>query len=131
MQVDTHRRISTTLCGEVGAIGEGEATVRLVTTPEMAVDERGLVHGGFVFGAADHAAMVAINHPHVVLGAAETRFLAPVRVGDEVICVAKAVGEPGRKRVVEVSASVGDKPVFTGTFTTFTLDRHVLEGRTP
>jgi acyl-coenzyme A thioesterase PaaI-like protein len=49
----------------------------------MAVDDRGLVHGGFVFGLADHAAMLAVNDPNVVLGAASTRFLKPVRVGED------------------------------------------------
>jgi acyl-coenzyme A thioesterase PaaI-like protein len=44
----------------------------------MAADQRGLVHGGFTFGLADYAAMVAVNDPNVVLGAAEVRFLAPV-----------------------------------------------------
>jgi acyl-coenzyme A thioesterase PaaI-like protein len=129
MQVGTHEGIDRRLCGEPVSLGDGEATVRLATTAEMAVDARGLVHGGFVFGAADHAAMLAVNHPLVVLGASETRFLAPVAVGEVVTCVARALGEPGRKRVVEVTASVDGKPVLTGTFTTFTLDRHVLDGR--
>ena len=37
---------------------------------------------GFIFGAADYAAMLAVNQPNVVLGAAETHFLKPSRVGD-------------------------------------------------
>jgi acyl-coenzyme A thioesterase PaaI-like protein len=49
----------------------------------MVVDAHGLVHGGFVFGLADYAAMLAVNDPNVVLGAAEARFLKPVRRGDQ------------------------------------------------
>jgi acyl-coenzyme A thioesterase PaaI-like protein len=48
---------------------------------KMAVNEKGLVHGGFILGLADHAAMLAVNHPDVVLGGAECNFLAPVKGG--------------------------------------------------
>ena len=33
-----------------------------------------------MFGAADYAAMLAVNDPNVVLGNAELRFVAPVEV---------------------------------------------------
>ncbi|HSF38746.1 MAG TPA: hotdog domain-containing protein, partial [Thermoanaerobaculia bacterium] len=78
----THLAIDRRLVGEPVELGPGTASVALVTVPEMAADERGLVHGGFVFGLADYAAMLAVNHPNVVLGSAETRFLKPVTVGE-------------------------------------------------
>ena len=90
------------------------------------VDEEGLVHGGFIFGLADLAAMVAINHPNVVLGSAETRFIAPVRLGERVLAEARVLEEKGKKRIVEVVAKVGDRPVLTGKLTCFVLDAHVL-----
>ncbi len=107
----------------------GEATVALVTTEAMVVDDTGLVHGGFVFGAVDHAAMLAVNHPHVVLGSAQVRFVAPVRVGDEVRASATLVESRGKKRLLEVIAAVGDAVVLRGTMTAFVLDHHVLAGR--
>ncbi len=128
MKPATHLGIHPRLCGEAVALSEGEATVRLVTTPEMAVDDRGLVHGGFVFGQADYAAMLAVNDPNVVLGGAEVRFLAPVAVGQTVDTTARRVEVKGRKHRVEVTARVGDRDVFTGNFTTFVLDKHVLDG---
>jgi len=93
----------------------------------MVADDRGLVHGGFVFGLADYAAMLAVNDPNVVLGAADVRFVAPVRVGEVVRVVATRSAVKGRKHTVETKASVGDREVFTGTFTTFVLDKHVLD----
>jgi acyl-coenzyme A thioesterase PaaI-like protein len=48
---------------------------------EMTVYEKGLVHGGFIFSQADHAAMLAVNHPDVVLGREECNFLAPAKRG--------------------------------------------------
>ncbi|MCB9680988.1 MAG: thioesterase family protein [Alphaproteobacteria bacterium] len=129
MEPATHLGIDTSLCGAVLALAEGEATVLLSTTPAMGVDAEGLVHGGFVFGAADHAAMLAVNDPFVVLGSASTRFLAPVRVGEQVTLRAVRTEVDRRKHTVEVTGTVEDTTVFTGSFTTFVLDRHVLNGR--
>ena len=130
MQSATHLGINASLCGEVVSLSPGGATAELLTTPEMAADERGLVHGGFVFGLADYAAMLSVNDPNVVLGAATVRFLAPVRVGEVVKATAVRVSQKGRKHTVEVRASVGTREVFTGTFTTFVLDHHVLSEST-
>ena len=129
MNIATHLGIDRAWCGEPTSVGVGAAAVQLTTTAAMGADAQGLVHGGFVFGAADYAAMLAVNDPFVVLGAAETRFLAPVRVGECVVCEATVVAPSPRKNVVEVVARVGDRVVLTGTFTAFVLDRHVLEGR--
>ena len=125
--VRPHLGIDPRLCGEPLALGEGTASARFVATAEMAADARGLVHGGFVFGLADYAAMLAVNHPWVVLGSAETRLLAPVRVGDEVVASATRTEQKGRKHVLAVRAKVGEREVLSGTMTAFVLDRHVLD----
>ena len=124
---NTHPAIDPALCGRPTELAEGRAVVELLTTDVMRADDRGLVHGGFVFGAADYAAMLAVNDPNVVLGAADTRFTAPVRVGQTVRVVAQVVDQKGRKQTVEASASVNDKEVFSGTFVAFVLDQHVLD----
>lgn len=123
----THLGIDRARCGRPVALEEGHASVELETTAVMAADERGLVHGGFVFGAADYAAMLAVDDPNVVLGAADVRFVAPVRVGEVVRCEAVRTEVKGRKHVVGVVCRVGEREVLSGTFTTFVLDRHVLE----
>jgi acyl-coenzyme A thioesterase PaaI-like protein len=128
VEPSTHRAIDRRLCGEPVALAPGRARVELVTLPEMAVDERGLVHGGFVFGLADHAAMLAVGDPLVVLGSAEVRFTAPVAVGERVTAEAEVEGEEGRKRWVRVRARRGEEEVLSGVFTCFVLARHVLEG---
>ena len=126
MQQNTHLNINTTLCGKVTKLQENYSEVLLHTTQQMTADKQGLVHGGFIFGAADYAAMSAVNDPLVVLGASNSRFLAPVKVGDAVLCQASVVSGKGKKREVEVQAFVGEKLVFEGSFTTFVLDKHVL-----
>ena len=126
MQLNTHLNINTSLCGKVTKLHKNYAEVLLHTTQQMTVDRQGLVHGGFIFGVADYAAMSAVNDPLVVLGASSSKFLAPVKVGDAVLCKAIVVNEKGKKREVEVQAFVSEKLVFEGSFTTFVLDKHVF-----
>lgn len=125
----THRAIDPALSGSAEAWGGGRGRVRLETVPAMAADESGLVHGGFVFSAADHAAMLAVDHPHVVLGGAEVRFLRPCRVGDVLVAEAEAGEVEGKKHPVHVTARLEgqEDPVFEGDFTCFVPDRHVLD----
>lgn len=127
MKPETHLAIDRALCGAPDSVEEGRAIVLLTTTPAMAVDDRGLVHGGFVFGAVDHAAMLAVNHPNVVLGAASVKLTAPVRAGETVRALARRAGVDGRKHELLVEARVGDRVVMTGTMTAFVLDKHVLD----
>jgi len=127
MQLNTHLNINTSLCGKVTKLQENYAEVLLHTTQQMSTDRQGLVHGGFIFGAADYAAMSAVNDPLVVLGSSLSKFLAPVKVGDTVLCKAKVVQGKGKKREVDVQAFVNEKLVFEGSFTTFVLDKHVLK----
>ena len=126
MELTTHLNINNTLCGKVTKLEEEYAEVLLHTTKFMSVDNAQLVHGGFIFGAADYVAMAAVNDPYVVLGSSTTKFIAPVKVGDVVLCKARIVSEKGKKKVVEVQAYVSEKVVFEASFTTFVLDKHVL-----
>ena len=125
----THLGIDHALCGEPVELEEGRATTRFVTTAAMGTDEHGLVHGGFVFGLADHAAMLAVNHPFVVLGKADLRFTAPVRVGETVRATAQRTEIEGKKHVLDVKADVDGRLVLEGVLTAFVLDQHVLEAK--
>ena len=126
MQLNTHLNINTSLCGKVIKLEENYAEVLLHTTQQMSTDTQGLVHGGFIFGAADYAAMSAVNDPYVVLGASSSKFIAPVKSGDAVLCKATVMAIKGKKVEVSVAAFVHDKLVFEGNFTTFVLTTHVL-----
>lgn len=126
MELNTHLEIDNSLCGKVVKLAEGYAEVLLHTTRQMRADAQGLVHGGFVFGAADFAAMSAVNDPNVVLGSATSKFLAPVRVSDVVLLKATVMAEKGKKREVSVEAFVKEKLVFEGSFVTFVLGAHIL-----
>jgi len=129
MEIRTHQRIDPELCGKALGVEEGRSEVVLQTSRRMAADSTGLVHGGFVFGLADYAAMIAVNHPNVVLGGATVRFLKPVRVGDEITARARVNLAEGKKREVLVSVEKNGEVVFEGSFTCFVPDRHVLARR--
>ena len=122
----THLAIDAGLCGTPREIEPGRAVVVWSPGIETAADARGLVHGGFVFGLADYAAMLAVNEPHVVLAAAEVRFLAPVRLGEHLTAEASVIESEGRKQRVEVEVRRDDTPVMTGSFQCFVTPRHVL-----
>ena len=81
-----------------------------------------------MFGLADHAAMLAVNHPHVVLGSATSKFLKPVRVGETVVATATRTSEAGKRHVVavEVLGLVGlQDPVQAGRL--WAAARHPVE----
>ncbi|TVM16912.1 thioesterase [Oceanidesulfovibrio indonesiensis] len=127
MQILTHQEIDQSLCGEPFEVGEGRSRVRLECDSRMAADSSGLIHGGFIFGLADYAAMLAVNHPNVVLGSAETRFLKPSRIGDVLVATADDTSPEARKRHVLVEVHCGEELVFTGSFTCFVPAQHVLD----
>ena len=126
---NTHLLASKNLIGSVVSIGNYCATVKLTITSEMIVDNYNLSHGGFVFGLADYAAMLAINKPTVVLGKATTKFLKPVVLNDEVTAVATISENVNEKKVI-VSVVVRNQKnefVFEGEFVCFVLEKHILE----
>ena len=125
--LQTHNRINQDLSGEIVKLEHGYVEVRLTTTPEMVADSVGLIHGGFIFSAADFAAMAAVNEKNVVLVASDCQFLSPVKFHDEVNFVARVRHKEGRKRNVHVEAFVLDIKVFEGEFKTVITEKHVLK----
>jgi acyl-coenzyme A thioesterase PaaI-like protein len=126
MDPKTHTGLDPKLCGHPVELGEGFAVVELETLASMRADAYELVHGGFVFGLADHAAMLAINHPNVVLGRAAISFERPVVVGDRLSARAELQATEGKKQRVDVVVRRGDTVVMRGEFTCLTPDKHVL-----
>jgi acyl-coenzyme A thioesterase PaaI-like protein len=127
MEPRTHEKIAQRLCGEPVELSPGRARVVLETVPEMAADARGLVHGGFTFGLADYAAMLAVNEPTVVLASAQTKFLGPVVLGDRVDAEATVERTEGRKRWVKVVVRRAGAPVLEGEFLAVVPARHLLD----
>ena len=127
MEIKTHHLAHQPLLGTpIEIIDEEKAVVKLVGIENMVVDDHGLVHGGFTFGLADYAAMLAVNDPNVVIVGANVSFVAPVQRGDVMIAEALVAQVRNKKRVVNVVVNVRDKTVFRGELTCFVLEKHVL-----
>ena len=123
----THEEISRDLSGDIQKMEIGYVELKLTTTEEMIADDQGLIHSGFIFSAADFAAMAAVNERNVVLVGSDCQFLSPVKFGDEVRFTAKVRHKEGRKRNVHVTGYVFDIKVFDGEFKTVITERHVLK----
>ncbi len=127
MELNTHLKIDTSLSGKVIELTEQRSVVKLQTSELMAADDAGLVHGGFVFSAADFAAMAVVNEPHVVLAKSNVKFTAPVKVGQSVMLEAVIQQNSNNRQKVEVTGRVDELKVFSGEFFTAVLPKHVLE----
>lgn len=127
MDIRTHRKIDQSLSGRPIDVSQDQAVVELKTDERMVADERGLIHGGFIFSLADYASMLAVNEETVVLAKAEVKFLKPVVLGDEIVAYAKVREKEGKKRKVEVEVKRGDEIVFTGEFLCVVPETHVLD----
>ena len=73
--VQTHELVNSALNGEIIKLEQGYVEVRLTTNSEMLADDIGLIHGGFIFSAADYAAMLAVNEKNLFLVGSECKFL--------------------------------------------------------
>jgi len=129
IELHTHKKINQNLCGKLIEQDKNYAKVKFEATEEMAVDEEGLVHGGFTFGAADFCAMATINHPNIVLTSSKSKFLAPVKVGDVVYFESEIIFDDDKRQEIIVRGKINDIKVYEGTFGTVVLKKHVLKLR--
>jgi uncharacterized protein (TIGR00369 family) len=127
-QPRTHTAASEQYVGRPVRVEDGAATAELETDEEMAVDETGLVHGGFAFSLADYAAMLAVNEPTVVLTDADVSFPAPVVAGERLLATATVEERDGRRATVTCSVTkVDETAVLEGTFDCYVPEAHVLD----
>jgi len=105
-------RASQGLGMELVEIGPGRATVRMPVREDM-VNGHGTGHGGLTFTLADSAFAFACNSYDLrtVAASCEVRFLAPTRLGDELVARAVERSREGRDGVYDVSVHVGDRLV--------------------
>lgn len=126
-QLKSHQKIKNAYVGNITAMAKNQASVILQTTNDMIVDEFGLVHNGFIFGAAEYAAIAAVNQENIVIIGCRSKFFAPAKVGDIITFEAKGRFEEARKREVKVTGIINEIKVFEGTFQAVLLEHHILE----
>ena len=122
----SHYEINQSLTGTLEELEEGYARVHFTATEDMVVDRRGMIHSGFIFGAANYAAMAAVNISTAILAVSKTNFLAPLSVNDEAVFEATALQKDTRKRNVMVVGYFNNIKFFEGEFTIVVLEHHPL-----
>lgn len=90
----------------------GRAVVRMTVRPDM-VNGHATAHGGLIFTLADTAFACACNSygPPTVAAAAEIVFVAPARVGDELVAEAVVRTRFGRAGVYDVTVRRGHQVI--------------------
>jgi acyl-CoA thioesterase len=112
MWSDDHASRALGMCLET--VGPGTATLRMTVRDDM-VNGHGIGHGGLTFALADSAFAFACNsyNRRTVAAAAEIRFRAPTRAGDELVATAVERERDGRDGTYDVTVTVGDTVVAT------------------
>jgi len=84
-------------------IAPGEATLSMAVTDAM-LNGHGAAHGGFIFALADSAFAFACNgyNQRTVGHQASITYMAPGRLGDRLIAVAREVHRAGRHGIYDV-----------------------------
>ena len=93
-------------------VGAGRATLSMTVRADM-TNGHGICHGGFMFSLADSAFAFACNsHNHrAVAQACDIVFVAPVRLGDELVATAVERLRNGRNGICDVTVRRGDEVV--------------------
>ena len=125
--LNTHQKIKKHLVGNITFIEKGHSKTILQTNEDMVVDTLGLIHSGFIFGAAGYAAISAINEENIVIISSKTKFLAPAKNGDLIEFDAIAKFEDSRKREVKVIGEINEIKIFEGVFQAVVLEKHILK----
>ncbi|GAB96680.1 acyl-CoA thioesterase [Kineosphaera limosa] len=90
--------------GANGSRPLGSATLTMTVTESM-VNGHDIAHGGFIFTLCDSAFAVACNaHGHLTVAAScDIDFVAPARLGDELVARAAESAGYGRNGITEVT----------------------------
>jgi acyl-CoA thioesterase len=105
-------RASAVLGIEVTFYGAGRAEARMRVRADM-VNGHDIAHGGLVFSLADTAFAAACNSvasPTVAAGA-EIVFIAPARLGDDLVATAALRTSFGRSGIYDVTVSRGEEVI--------------------
>lgn len=125
-QLKAYTLINQNLVGSLKEVEQNRAIVSLTCTEDMVVDQKGLIHSGFLFSSANYAAIVAVNHPNALLAVSKANFLAPAVLNNVIEFRANALQTEAKKRIVEVTGFLGNEKIFEAEFAIVVMDKHIL-----
>ena len=103
--------LKSELVGSIVKITYEEVITKFIPTKQMISDESNLIHSGFIFNAANYAAMCLVNQPNAITIGSEVEFLAPVEFEQEMMFLAT-----NKKFEIIVRGTLLDIKIFEATF---------------
>lgn len=104
------------LVGNIVKMTYEEVITKFVPTKQMISDESNLIHSGFIFNAANYAAMCLVNQPHAITIGSEVEFLAPVEFEQEMMFLATVKQSNNKKFEINVKGTLLDIKIFEAIF---------------
>ena len=124
--------INNTLCGTICELSKNHAKSVFISSPEMVIDDQGLIFEGFVFAAANYVAQAAINKEYSIIISARSSFYAPLKLGDVLIFEAQALfDETSKKREIRVVGHVKDIKVYEASMQAVVTEQHIFKLKRP
>ncbi|TKX29381.1 hypothetical protein CQA38_04685 [Campylobacter sp. MIT 12-5580] len=124
--------INNALCGTICELSKNHAKSIFISSPEMAIDDQGLIFEGFVFAAANYVAQAAINKEYSIIISARSSFYAPLKLGDVLILEAQALfDETSKKREIRVIGHVNDIKVYEASMQAVVTEQHIFKLKRP
>lgn len=115
------------LCGSIIKMSEEEVLVKFTPNEQMIGDQNNLIHSGFIFNAANYAAMCLVNQAHSLTIGAEVQFLAPIELEQEMLFLATIKYTNDRKYKVLVKGTLLDIKIFEGVFHISVFDKELFK----
>ncbi|MCD8212734.1 MAG: PaaI family thioesterase [Campylobacter sp.] len=128
-EIKTSTSIKLNLSGTTTFLEKNRAKTKFYTNEDMIADSEGLIHSGFIFSAANYAALMAINEEFCVTIGARINFFGPLKLGDIVDFEAKAHFDDSKKRYVRVTGHTKGIKIFEGTYQLVMLEEHIFKAQ--
>lgn len=124
--------LNNSLSGTIIELSKNYAKSILITSPEMIVDDQGLIFDAFIFSAANYVAQAAINKEYSVLIGSKCFFYAPLKLGDVLELEAHALfDDSSKKREVKIIGHVSEIKIFEANLQIVTMDDHIFKLKRP
>jgi acyl-coenzyme A thioesterase PaaI-like protein len=120
------KTLNSDLSGSIVELNEARAKIELTTISEMASDNEGLVHSGYIYSSISYAALVVINNPNAIITSSNINYLSAISVGKKITIDAVVKNKGSKKSIVNITVKLADLDIADGTMTIFTLDKHPL-----
>lgn len=119
--------LKSELAGSILKMTYEEVITKFVPTKQMISDESNLIHSGFIFNAANYAAMCLVNQPHAITIGAEVEFLAPVEFEQEMMFLATIKQSNAKKFEISVKGTLLDIKIFEAVFHIAVFDKQLFK----